>query len=244
MRLLGSKFENTLGQEISMLPFADFLSDFSEYGQCLADVIVEWAKAPAPISASRIQRKCMIRYSVAEAIMQTLVQSGVAVELHEPLRTEVCIDDSTAEWLPRLIVESLADYKPEQSPAPEKGYTRVVKKTKKSGTNPLEYVLEGYTREDGIEMVRITVLSGYAYIIRLIGANDGSATLWNKTVHYLLAEGDSLDMLCREVYNIYNNESDVWEFEALISDMAAYSIYYSDAEWKNIDNGCGKHLFD
>lgn len=105
------KFCNTLNQEIEMLPIATFLFDYADYGKHLAEVIKSCAKDASHISATRIQRKCMIRYEVAEAMLEALLRSRVAVRLHEPVRIEICLDESEAKHLSEFIIDSIDDKK-------------------------------------------------------------------------------------------------------------------------------------
>lgn len=105
------KFYNTLNQEIELLPIATFLFDYPDYGKHLAEVVESWAKDSSQISATRIQRKCMIRYEVAEAMLEAFLRSRVAVRLHEPVRIEICLDESEAKHLSEFIIDSIDDRK-------------------------------------------------------------------------------------------------------------------------------------
>ena len=101
------KFYNTLNQEIEMLPIATFLFDYPDYGKHLAEVVESWAKDSSQISATRIQRKCMIRYEVADAMLEAFLCSRIAIRLHEPARVELCLDDEEANRISRFIIESV-----------------------------------------------------------------------------------------------------------------------------------------
>ncbi len=105
-------FRNTLDQDIEMLPIATFLFDYPDYGKHLAEVIEFWAKDGSQISATRIQRKCMMRYPAADAMLEALLRSRVAVRLHEPVRIEVCLDESEAKHLSEFIIDSIEDRTP------------------------------------------------------------------------------------------------------------------------------------
>ena len=105
------KFRNTLDQEIEMLPIATFLFDFPNHGEHLAEVIGSWPKDTDQISATRIQRKCMIQYSVAEAMIEALLRSRVAVRLLEPARIAICLDEVEAKHLSEFIIDSIEDRK-------------------------------------------------------------------------------------------------------------------------------------
>lgn len=108
------KFYNTLNQEIEMLPIANFLFDYSDYGHQLAEVIEAWAKDGSQICATRIQRKCMIRYGIAEEMMEALLCSRIAVRLHDPVRIEICLDMEEADRISTFIIESIEDRTPEE----------------------------------------------------------------------------------------------------------------------------------
>ncbi len=103
------KFYNTFNKEIEMLPIARFLFYYPDYGIHLAQVVEFWAKDASQISITRIQRKYMIRYVVADTMLEALLLSGIAVRLHDPVRVEVCLEEAEAKRLSRFIINSVQD---------------------------------------------------------------------------------------------------------------------------------------
>jgi len=105
------KFFNTQNQEIEMLPIATFLFDHPEHTKPLTDVIEFWAKEGTQISITRIQRKCMLRYEISNEILEALLRSRIAVRLHDPVRVEVCLEESEARHICEFIRDSAEDNK-------------------------------------------------------------------------------------------------------------------------------------
>ena len=109
------EFYNTRGQKIEMMPIAEFLFYYPDYGLRLADVIGYWMKSPDQICASRIQRNCKVRYAVAEAMMEALLCSRIAVCLHEPYRTEFCLDEDEAQRFSAFIMDAVENHIPKEN---------------------------------------------------------------------------------------------------------------------------------
>lgn len=90
------------------------------------------------------------------------------------------------------------------------------------GGHPLEYTMEVYTNADGMEMVRIVVVSGKAYIMYMITPEslDGRYDVVN--------EGGTFEIERKNFIDVTSDGLSAKEFLAVLDDMGAYAIYYKD----------------
>ena len=101
-----SVFCNTLGEEIDLSPLYDLLLKYRDLYEKLVLFLTEETFQSVIVSSTRIQRRFMVRYEKAEAVMKALLGSKIAVEAHEPIRTELCLDDKTG----KMIAEALRGF--------------------------------------------------------------------------------------------------------------------------------------
>jgi len=96
-------FYNTLGDAVEQAPIESLLSAYPEVREPLAQAVLQWAREHTPLGVGRIQRCIFLRFEAAEAVMEALLQSGLAVSLHAPARVELCLEEAEARrfshWL-------------------------------------------------------------------------------------------------------------------------------------------------
>ena len=92
-------FYNTAGQEIEIPPLSEFLRDYPDYREHLLQLL---QSSDNPVSAPIIQRQCLVRYIVAQAILDALTHSKVAVE------ARICLDESEAIRLSEYLTDAFS----------------------------------------------------------------------------------------------------------------------------------------
>ena len=93
-------FYNILGEEVDLSPLCDFLLKYRDLYEKLIPLLTnEETLEPIILSTTRLQRRFMVRYEKAEALIEALLSSKIAVEAHEPHRTELCLDDKTGKMI-------------------------------------------------------------------------------------------------------------------------------------------------
>lgn len=90
------------------------------------------------------------------------------------------------------------------------------------GGHPLEYTMEVYTNADGMEMVRIVVVSGKAYVLYMRDPDtlDGR--------YDVLTEGGVLEMERKNLVEVTSDGLSAKEFLDGLEDMVSYPMYYKD----------------
>ena len=107
------KLFNTKNEEIEITPVIKFLSDYPNYGEHMAKAIKELAKnegGDLQFVASKIQRICLIRYSVSRAMEEAFAESGMCFLVNDkrgyPIY-ELCISEDVAERISEIILEAV-----------------------------------------------------------------------------------------------------------------------------------------
>ena len=99
------KIHNKQGTEITLLPIKKFLSEHHEQKQSLAVLIEKGAAANEIISPSKLQRKCLIGYNKALAMLNALIDSNIATDTEEPREKKISVDEGTAKSISEFILQ-------------------------------------------------------------------------------------------------------------------------------------------
>jgi hypothetical protein len=107
------KLFNTKNEEIEITHLMKFLSDYPNYGEHMAKAIKELAKkegGDSRVIASKIQRICLIRYTVSRAMEEAFAESGMCFLVNDkrgyPIY-ELCISEDVAERISEIILETV-----------------------------------------------------------------------------------------------------------------------------------------
>ena len=103
------KIYNKEGEEIRLQPIEKFLSEYPDQRQSLAALIEKGAPADDVISPSKLQRKCLIGYNKALAMLNVLIDSNIAIDTSEPREKMIFVDEEAVEVLLEFVLTYVTD---------------------------------------------------------------------------------------------------------------------------------------